>query len=225
MPAAGGHGAGARIGQGFVHCLQPRDLLPDATISAGQMQHFPGAGLARFLSIEADHLVDTAFDVGFQTGEAAGDLVPGEVAIPVVDGFELAAADGNLIALQLADPAAQFHELRAGLADRASIRAAEFGGGFVVRHQPADQPHQLDIAPGFTLRPGAGWDPVQRAIDEQLQQSGRMIPWPAGACRGRALEAEVCQIRLIDEQIKGADKIIFADPVFQSLGKSTIWPR
>jgi len=39
------------IAQGFVHCLQPRDLLLDTAVAAGKVQHFPGAGLILFLPV------------------------------------------------------------------------------------------------------------------------------------------------------------------------------
>lgn len=178
-----------------------------------------GPGLAVFLPVDTDHLVDITFNIGLQMGEAVGDLVLREVPVTVVDGLEFAAIDGNAIALQHADPAAKLHELRAGPADRAAIRAAEFGDGLVIWCQSAGQPHQLDIAPRFPFQPAARRDPVQIAIDEQLQQNGGMVSRSASARGGRALNAEGRQIELIDEQIDDANKIILTDPVFQALGE------
>jgi hypothetical protein len=73
VPGAGGHGAGVRIGQGsltirrvgqgFVHRLQPRDLLPDAAVAAGKVGDLPGPCLALLLTVDADHLIDVAFDI------------------------------------------------------------------------------------------------------------------------------------------------------------------
>jgi len=46
-----------------------------------------------------------------------------------------------------------------------------------------------------------------------------VIPRPAGARRDRAHETEVCKIKLIDEQVNNANKIILTDPIFQPFRK------
>lgn len=70
-----------RGGQGLLHCLQPRDLRPDPAIAVGTMGNLVGPGRALVLPVDADHLGDMAFNISLQMGEAAGDLVPGEVPV------------------------------------------------------------------------------------------------------------------------------------------------
>jgi len=72
---------------------------------------------------------------------------------------------------QRADPAAEFHKLRAGLADGRSVISPEIRNCRVIGHQPPDQPHHLDIAPGLAFQPAAGRDPIEVSVDEQLQQN------------------------------------------------------
>lgn len=97
VPRAGCHRAGVGVRQGnlaigsvdqsLVDLSEPRDLLPDAAIAAGQMLDLPRPGLAFLLPVDADYLCDVAFDIGFEIGDAAGDLALGEVPVPAVHGF------------------------------------------------------------------------------------------------------------------------------------------
>ena len=64
----------------------------------------------------------------------------------------------------------------------------------MIRHQVPEQPHHLDIAPSVPLQPVAGRDPVEVAIDEQLQQNGGMVAGPPGPRMRRALKAKARQI-------------------------------
>src|SRR4029079_13731831 len=70
----------------------------------------------------------------------------GEVPIPRVDGLELAAVDRNARFAEQLQAAAQHHALTADPADGLAIVFTEVGYGLEVRHQPARQPHQLDVA-------------------------------------------------------------------------------
>ncbi len=182
VPRARGHGAGIgivqgdlavrRIGQCPVHRLQMLDVLPHAAIALGQMCHLLGADLALFLPIDPDHLRDVAFDVRLEMGDVICDLALGEVANSGVHRPELAAVDSDACALQHADASAKLHEPGAGTADAKAIVAAEVGDGLVVGNETASQPHQLDIAARFAFEPAARRDPVQVAINKQLEQNG-----------------------------------------------------
>src|SRR5271163_2856592 len=66
-------------------------------------------------------------------------------------------------------------ELRAGHADRRPAVAAEVGDRLEVRHQSAGQPHQLDIALALPFEPPARLDAIEIAVEEDLQNRGRMI--------------------------------------------------
>lgn len=226
-PGAGRHRAGigigqgnlsvGGIGQGFVHCLEARDLLPDASVSAGEACNLLGLCLALLLTVDADHLLDVSFDIGLQMGQAAGDLALGKVAIAVVHRLEFAAVDGDAIPLQHPHPAAQFHELRAGPSDGRAVVAPEVGDGLVVGRQAAGQPHKLDIPPRFAFQAAAGWDPVQVAVDKELQQHGWMIARATSSGWGATLETECAEIELIDEEVDDTDQVILADPILEPL--------
>ena len=71
--------------------------------------------------------------------------------------------------------AAQFDKLHADLLDRWPTVLAEVGNRLVIRNEPARQPHHLDIAPSLTLKPPARLNPIEVAVDVQLQQHRGMI--------------------------------------------------
>jgi hypothetical protein len=138
---------------------------------------------------------------------------------PIIDGLELATIDRHAIAFQRADPAAEFYELRTGLADRRSVIMTEIRNRLVIRHQPPEQPHQLDIATRLTFQPAAGGDAIEIAINEQLQRHRRMVTGPTCPRMGRAREAKVHQIKLVDKQIHHTNQVILVDPVLKTVRK------
>src|SRR5438132_13377894 len=56
-----------------------------------------------------------------------------------------------------------------------AIVLTEVGYGLEVRHQPARQPNQLDVALALPFQPTARLHPVEVAVDVNLQQRRRMI--------------------------------------------------
>ena len=52
----------------------------------------------------------------------------------------------------------------------AAIILAEVGDRLVIRNQPSRQPHHLDIAASLTLKPPARLDPIEIAVDVELEQ-------------------------------------------------------
>ena len=96
---------------------------------------------------------------------------------------------------------------------------AEVGDRLVIRRQPADQPHHFHIAPGLPLEPTARLNPVEIAVDVELQQIARMIGRPAGRQRLDPVEPEAAKIELIDEDVDRPNRVVVADPVFQALRK------
>ena len=89
--SAGRHGPGigirqrdlpiGRLGQGLFHCLQTCNLLPDTTIAASEMGDLVSPGFAFLLAVDTGHVIDIPRDIGLQMGQAAGDLVLGEVPV------------------------------------------------------------------------------------------------------------------------------------------------
>jgi hypothetical protein len=50
------------------------------------------------------------------------------------------------------------------LANGFAIILAEVRNRLVVRHQPAREPHHLNIAPSLTLQPTAGLNPIEITV-------------------------------------------------------------
>jgi len=56
-----------------------------------------------------------------------------------------------------------------------AVVLAEIGNRLVIGNKPSGQPHHLHIASGFALEPAARLDPVQIAVDIELQEDRGMI--------------------------------------------------
>ena len=95
-----------------------------------------------------------------------------------------------------------------------AVVAAEVGDGFVIGRQASGQPHQLDVALALPLKPAAGLDAVEVAVDVQLQQHRRMITWPSRR-RGDHRKAKPIQIQRIDEGLDHSHRIIGIDIILQ----------
>src|SRR5262249_47955193 len=74
---------------------------------------------------------------------------------------------------------------RAHLADGAAVVLAEIGDRLVIGNETAGQPHHLDVASSLTLEPAARLNPIEIAVDVELQQDRRMIRRPDGCLRVR----------------------------------------
>ena len=99
------------------------------------------------------------------------------------------------------------------------LSLAEVADRLVIRRQPADQPHHFHIAPGLPLEPTARLNPVEIAVDVELQHIRRMIGRPAGRQRLDPVKPEAEKIELIDEDVDRPNRVVLADPVFQALRK------
>ncbi|MNH18467.1 hypothetical protein D3C79_781700 [compost metagenome] len=88
-----------------------------------------------------------------------------EIAVAVIHGFEFAAVDGDDRLGEEIEVAAKYNELPADTANGFTIVSAKVGNRFEVRRQSACQPHQLDITLGLTLKPAAGLNSVEIAVD------------------------------------------------------------
>jgi hypothetical protein len=54
-----------------------------------------------------------------------------------------------------------------------------FGDGLEIWHQTPGQPHQFDVALGFSLQTSARLDAVEIAVDVDLQQDRGVVSRPA----------------------------------------------
>ena len=99
----------------------------------------------------------------------------GEVTVAVVDGFEFAAVDGDDRLREEIEITAKHYELAADAANGFAVVLAKVGNGFEVRSQTPREPHQLDIALGLAFKPAAGLNPIEVAVDIDLQQDRGMV--------------------------------------------------
>src|SRR5450432_1686515 len=122
------------------------------------------------------------------------------------------------VAQQIEAPA-QRHELTADFADRLAIVLAKIGDRFEVGRQTASQPDQLDVALAFPFKAAARLNPIEVAVDIELQQCRGMIGRPTRGVRQDAIEAETAQPQLIDENIDRPNRVVVADIVVKQLRK------
>ncbi len=122
--------------------------------------------------------------------------------------------------------AAQPDESRANLLNRGAFVLAEVGDGFVIRREPSGQPHHLYIAAGLALQPPARLDPVEIAVNVELEHRRRMVRRPV--CRIEPFKADIAQIQRLNEHIDRTNRIALVDPIIepfrQQRGLLTIRP-
>ena len=228
-PAARRHRAGIGIAQrdllvrartplDFKRLQAPHLLLEDRDL-VGQTRRLGRARQRRLLPVGAVQLVQIARNARLDLRHPPRHLGPREVPVPAVDRLELTAIDRHARLGEQPELPAQRDEPGADLADRTAVVLAEVGDRLVIRRQPADQPHHFHIAPGLPLEPTARLNPVEIAVDVELQQIARMIGRPAGRQRLDPVEPEAAKIELIDEDVDRPNRVVVADPVFQALRK------
>jgi hypothetical protein len=90
--------------------------------------------------------------------------------------LDAGSVDRQQLAAVEAEPPAQQHKLAEHRFEGAAIVASEVRDRLEVRLEATQQPDDLDIALGFPLQPSARSDPVEVAIDVELQQiTGRKL--------------------------------------------------
>ena len=90
-----------------------------------------------------------------------------------------------------------------------SIKFDRMAASFIRRHSSTNSLQTLRI----------GLHPVQIAVDVDLEQGHRAVPGTACGGRVSALEAQLAQVQLVDEDIDDADRTVLVDPVIESLGE------
>src|ERR1035441_1808972 len=147
-----------------------------------------------------------------------------EVPVTVVYRLELAAVDRHAGLREKAHRAAKRNKPGADLADGAAVVLAEVGNRLVVGSKPARQPHHLNVAPSFTLQSPARLDPVEIAVDVELQQHRWMIRRPARYLGIDPAKPKFGQIDFLDKDIDHANRIVLADPVCHAFRKQRALP-
>src|SRR4029077_7748426 len=94
-----------------------------------------------------------------------------------------AAIDGNARRREQAHLAAEFDEARAYPAQRQAVVFAEVRDRLVIRCEPTQQPHDLDIASSFSFEPPARLNPVQIAVNVKLKENRGVVRWPTSRRR------------------------------------------
>ena len=123
----------------------------------------------------------------------------GEVAVLVVDRLDAGSVDRQQLAAVKVEPPAQQHELAEHRCEGAAIVASEVRDRLEVRLEAAHQPDDLDIALGFPLQPSARSNPVQIAVDVELQEIAGRITRPPRRLRFDSREAGARKIEPINE--------------------------
>src|SRR5262249_11053603 len=137
----------------------------------------------------------------------------------VVHRLELAAVDCDASFRQQAHGATECNKPGADLPDRAAVVLAEVGNRLVIRGKPAGEPHHLDIPPGLMLEPAARLNPIEIAVDVELQQYRRMIRRPAGRRWIDPAKLELAKIELVDKNVDDPNRIVLVNPILQTFGK------
>jgi len=87
----------------------------------------------------------------------------------------------------------------------------------VVRNKPARQPHHLNVASSLALQPPARLNPIEIAVDVELQQDRWMVGRPASYLGSNPVKSQLRQIKLINEDVDHPNRVILVEPVFQIL--------
>src|SRR6267378_6116190 len=87
--------------------------------------------------------------------------------------------------------------------------------------QAASQPDELDVALALPLKAPARLDAIEVSVDVDLQQRRRMVGRPSRRQRLDTAEAELSQVKLINEDIDRPDRIVIAQIVIQPLRKQS----
>ncbi len=107
--------------------------------------------------------------------KSALHLCEREILIAIIDRLELAAVDRNARLRAQAQLSTKGDELCANFADRSSVILAEIRNRLVVGIEPAEQPHDLNVASSLTLQSAARLHTIKVAVDVKLQQHRWMI--------------------------------------------------
>jgi hypothetical protein len=140
-----------------------------------------------------------------------------EVAIAVVDRLELAAVDRHRRLAEQTPTPAQHDELAADVLDRRTVLRSKVGQRLEVRGQPPYQPHQLEVATRFPLQPARGLDPVQVAVEVDLEHRCRVIARPPRVRRIHPLEPKPRQVKLRHEGVDDAHRVLLRDILIDPL--------
>ena len=94
----------------------------------------------------------------------------------------------------------------------------------MIGNKPASEPHHFDIAARLTLKPAARLNPIEIAVDVELQQYRRMIRRPTGHLGIDPVKPNIAQIEFLDKDVDHANGIVLDNPIFQAFRKQRALP-
>jgi len=227
------HGARVRIGQrhllvrcipDFVFtrcqvphlCTQPSDLLRQSLrLRLGNVAFFAVGTIKR---------VEIPVDIVLHLLHPRGDFRGGVILVAVVDRLHLAPVDRDDRPRKQAQSPAQNNELAAHRLDRSAVCLAEVGDRLEVGRQSPRQPHQLDVPLDFTLEPPARLDPVQIAVEIDLEHRCWMIGRTARLSRRHSSELQRLQIERINEGLDCPNRVVFRHVIIQRSWQQIVLP-
>jgi hypothetical protein len=116
----------------------------------------------------------------------------------VVDRLDAGSVDRQQLAAVEVEPPAQQHELAENAANRRTIVAPKVGNRLKVGLQAAKQPDDLDVAATLALQPSARSDPVEVAVNVELQQVARRVARTPRRFRLDAPETRCREVEPVD---------------------------
>src|SRR5262249_59818606 len=126
----------------------------------------------------------------------------------VVRRLDRAAVNRDAGSRQQAHGATEGDKTGADLPDGAAVIPAEVGYRLVIRSKSPSEPHHLDIPPGLMFEPAARLNPIEVAVDVELQQSRRMIRRSAGRLRIDSVEPKLAEVEFVDKDVDHPNRII-----------------
>lgn len=137
----------------------------------------------------------------------------------MIDRLELTSVNGNQCLGEQAKATAHAHKLTTNPGKCLAIVLAELADRLVVWCQTPRQPHHLHVTLAFPLKPTAGGNAIEVAVDVDLQKGRRVIRGSTRRRRFGALETQRLEIQLVDKRINQPHWIVFPDVVIEPLRK------
>lgn len=227
-PSCQGHEAAVRVSERDLRFSRILHLFPEPFLLFHPVFQAPDLFLEflgcrpkfiRLLCIVLVQLIQVGVDFLLDILHRLLQPAVGEVAIAAADRFELRAVDGHQVAAEKVELAVEECELPAHLADGFPIMSSKVGEGLQVGRQAFDEVHDLDVAMRLFFQVPTGSDAIEVTITVELQQITRMVRRSSGFLEGGMGESNGVQVRVIDEGIDKADRVLLGDVLVQGFRK------
>jgi hypothetical protein len=148
-----------------------------------------------------------------------GERCPGEVSGLVVDRLDARAVHRQELAPEQVELTTQHHELAEYRFEGGTVVTTEVGDGLEVRLEVPQQPDDLDIAVCLGFKAPARPDPVQVAIDVELEQISRIVARATRCLWLYADEPGRAKVEPVDESLDEPDRVVRPDIIIHRLGQ------